>query len=231
MPAEGLAWVAREDVLTFEEIERVARVMVERFDIDSIRLTGGEPTVRADLPQLVGRLAGLGVDLAMTTNGTTLRRLAPALRAAGLRRLNVSCDSLRRERFAAVTRRDELARVLDGVDAAKEAGFDPVKVNVVLMRDVNDDEVVDFVEWGRQLGVVVRFIEWMPLDADHAWARQQVVTYDEVVARIDAVHPPRAAGAGVGARPGLPLPRRLAARWAWWPASPGRSAAAATACA
>ena len=189
MPAEGLAWVPREDVLTFEEIERVARVLVDRFDIDAIRLTGGEPTVRADLPALVARLAGLGVDVAMTTNGTTLRRLAPDLRAAGLRRINVSCDSLRPERFAAVTRRDELPRVLDGIHAAVEAGFDPVKVNVVLMRGVNDDEVLDFAAWGRDLGVVVRFIEWMPLDADHAWARQQVVSYDEVVARIDAAHP------------------------------------------
>src|SRR5690606_3068404 len=143
MPAEGLTWLPREEVLTFEELERVARLLVERHGIRSIRLTGGEPTVRAHLPVLVAKLAALPVDLALTTNGATLVTQAEPLAAAGLRRVNVSLDSLRPERFAELTRRDELATVLAGVDAAVAAGLTPVKVNVVVVRGVNDDEIVD----------------------------------------------------------------------------------------
>jgi cyclic pyranopterin phosphate synthase len=189
MPEEGMAWLPRDELLTFEEIERVARVFVERFGFDSIRLTGGEPTVRAHLPVLVGKLAALGTDLAMTTNGATLGLIARHLADAGLRRLNVSLDSLRHDRFHELTRRDGLDRVLDGIDAAVEAGFDPVKVNVVLMRGINDDEVVDFAAFGRDRGVEVRFIEFMPLDADGAWSRDRVVPRDEIVAAIDAAYP------------------------------------------
>jgi cyclic pyranopterin phosphate synthase len=167
----------------------VVRVAVERFGLESVRITGGEPTVRAHLPVLVQQLAALGVDLAMTTNGATLALVADDLRRAGLRRLNVSLDSLRPERFVALTRRDALARVLEGVDAAVEAGFAPIKVNVVLVRGVNDDEVVDFAAYGRARGVQPRFIEYMPLDADQTWTRDQVVPSDEVVAAVDAVFP------------------------------------------
>jgi cyclic pyranopterin phosphate synthase len=196
MPADGLPWLPREDLLTFEEIERVARLLVERHGISAIRLTGGEPTVRAGLPTLVGMLAGLRVggdgppvDLSLTTNGASLRLLAPDLVAAGLRRVNVSCDSLRRDRFAELTRRDALDRVLDGIDAAIEAGLAPVKVNVVVMKGVNDDEVLAFAEFGRERGVTVRFIEYMPLDADGRWTGGQVLAAEEIVAAIDAVHP------------------------------------------
>ena len=196
MPAEGMQWLPREEILSFEEIERVARLLVERYGFDGIRLTGGEPTVRAHLPVLVEKLArlrvggdGAPIDLALTTNGATLRLLANDLAGAGLRRVNVSCDSLRQERFAEMTRRDELPRVLDGIDAALEAGLDPVKINVVLMRGVNDDEVVDFATFGRERGVGVRFIEFMPLDADHRWQADQVVPADEVIAAIHAVYP------------------------------------------
>jgi len=189
MPAEGMPWLPRDELLTYEELTRVARVCVERFGFDGIRLTGGEPTVRAHLPVLVGKLAALDVDLAITTNGATLRLVAHDLAAAGLRRINVSCDSLRPERFAEITKRDELARVLDGVDAAIEAGLAPVKMNVVVMRGVNDDEIVDFAIYGRERGVVVRFIEFMPLDAQGAWTNDQVVSQAEIVATIDAVFP------------------------------------------
>ncbi len=189
MPAEGMTWLPREEILTFEEIERVARVCVERFGFTGIRLTGGEPTVRAHLPVLVEKLAALGVDLSMTTNGASLALLAADLRRAGLGRVNVSLDSLRPERFREITRRDVLAEVLDGIDAALAAGFDPVKVNCVLMRGVNDDEVLDFARFGRDKGVVVRFIEFMPLDAQRAWASDQVVTCDEIVATISAEFP------------------------------------------
>ena len=195
MPAEGLDWLPRSELLTFEEITRVARVCVERFGFGSIRLTGGEPTVRAHLHRLVSSLAALrspageAVDVALTTNGTSLALIADDLRRAGLRRINISLDSLRRERFAELTRRDVLGSVLEGVDAAVAAGFAPVKVNCVLIRGVNDDEIVDFAAYGRARGVVVRFIEFMPLDADRAWSENQVVPAREVVDAIGAVWP------------------------------------------
>ena len=195
MPEEGLAWLDREELLTYEEIERVARVLVERHGIDSIRLTGGEPTVRAHLPRLVERLASLRLpdggkpDLALTTNGATLRNIAADLRAAGLDRINVSLDSLRAERFAAITRRDELHNVLAGIEEAKSVGFDPVKVNAVIERGTNDDEIVDIARWGRDTGVEVRFIEFMPLDATNEWERRKVVTQDEIVATVAAQFP------------------------------------------
>jgi len=146
MPPGGLEWLPRSELLTFEEIERVAR------------LTGGEPTVRARLADLVAMLTPLGTDLALTTNGATLGLLAEDLAAAGLRRINISLDSLRADRFRDLTLRDDLDRVLDGVDAALAAGLDPVKVNVVVMRGQNDDEILDFAEYGRRKGVEVRFI-------------------------------------------------------------------------
>jgi GTP 3',8-cyclase len=189
MPAEGMPWLPRQELLTYEELARVAQVCVEHFGFDGIRLTGGEPTVRAHLPVLIEKLAALGVDLSLTTNGSTLRLVAHDLAAAGLRRINVSCDSLRAERFAAITRRDDLAQVLDGIVAAQEAGLDPVKLNVVVMRGVNDDEIVDFATYGRDHDVQVRFIEFMPLDAQGEWTDAQVVSQAEIVAAIDAVHP------------------------------------------
>ena len=189
MPAEGLDWVPRDDLLTFEEIARVARIMVERYGVNGIRLTGGEPTVRANLPVLVRMLSDLGTDLALTTNGVSLPLLAGQLRDAGLRRVNVSCDSLRPDRFAELTRRDGLARVLEGIDAALEAGFDPVKVNCVVMRGVNDDEIADFVDFGRSKGVEVRFIEFMPLDADGIWTNDLVVPVDEILALVNQAGP------------------------------------------
>jgi GTP 3',8-cyclase len=189
MPEEGMPWVPREDVLTFEEIDRVATLAVERFGVDSIRLTGGEPTVRHNLPVLVERLARLDVDLSMTTNGATLRQQAAELEAAGLQRVNISLDSLQRDRFLALTRRDELDHVLEGIDAAIEAGFAPVKLNVVCMEGVNDDEVVDFADFGREKGIEVRFIEFMPLDGGHTWERASVVPGERIIELIGAVHP------------------------------------------
>jgi GTP 3',8-cyclase len=183
MPAEGMDWLNRTDLLTFEEIERVARVLVEQGGVRSIRLTGGEPTVRARLPVLVEKLSALDIDLAMTTNGATLGLVAHDLRAAGLDRINVSLDTLDRNRFIELTKRDELANVLEGIDAALSAGFDRVKVNAVLMRGINDDEIVDFLTLGRTKNITVRFIEFMPLDAQGEWSNDSVVTYDEILAR------------------------------------------------
>ena len=184
MPQEGMQWQRREDLLSFEEIERVARIMVERFGVSAIRLTGGEPTVRAKLSILVAKLAALDVDLAMTTNGVTLPLLADELRSAGLRRINISLDSLRADRFEQLTRRNDLTRVLEGIEAALVAGFSPVKVNVVVMKGINDDEIVDFAHFGRERGVVVRFIEFMPLDADEIWTNDQVMTQTEILASL-----------------------------------------------
>jgi len=189
MPAEGMPWLPREDLLSYEELARVARVCVERYGFDGIRLTGGEPTVRAHLPVLIEKLSALGVDIAITTNGATLRLVVNDLVGAGLRRINISLDSLRPDRFQQITKRDELDHVLDGIDAALESGLDPVKLNVVVMRGVNDDEIVDFAAFGRAKGVHVRFIEFMPLDAQQAWTNDQVVTQDEIIARVDEAFP------------------------------------------
>jgi GTP 3',8-cyclase len=202
MPAEGMTWLPRDEVLTFEEITRLAKIMVERFNVDGLRLTGGEPTVRAHLPVLVQKLAALRVptsaasphaglkpDLSITTNGATFGLVADELLAAGLDRVNISLDSLRRERFLAMTRRDELERVLDGIAAAQAAGFTPVKINCVLERGVNDDEIIDFATFGREHNVAVRFIEFMPLDATGEWTANKVVSQDEIVERIHAVYP------------------------------------------
>ena len=195
MPAEGMTWLDRAEVLTYEEIERVARICVEKFGVDSLRLTGGEPTVRAHLPQLISKLAALRLpdgtkpDIALTTNGATLRNIAVELRNAGLDRINVSMDSLKPERFFAMTRRDELHNVLAGIAEAQVAGFSPMKVNVVVERGANDDEILDLVRYGRDNNVEVRFIEFMPLDATNEWERNKVVSQDEIVAAIAAEFP------------------------------------------
>jgi len=195
MPAEGMTWLDRSEVLTYEEIERVARICVETFGVDSLRLTGGEPTVRAHLPQLIAKLAALRLpdgtkpDIALTTNGATLRNIALELRNAGLDRINVSLDSLKPERFFAMTRRDELHNVLAGIAEAQIAGFSPMKVNAVVERGANDDEILDLVRYGRDNNVEVRFIEFMPLDATNEWERNKVVSQDEIVATIAAEFP------------------------------------------
>jgi cyclic pyranopterin phosphate synthase len=189
MPAEGMAWLPRTEVLTYEEIARVARLCVERFGFESIRLTGGEPLVRAHVTRLIEMLAPLGVDIALTTNGVKLAEVAHDLHHAGLTRVNVSLDTLQRDRFLALTRRDELDRVINGIDAAIDAGLAPVKVNAVVMRGVNDDEIVDLASFGRDRGVGMRFIEFMPLDAQGAWSETQVVPAREIVERVAAVFP------------------------------------------
>ena len=202
MPAEGMKWLPRADVLSYEEMRRLAAVCVGHFGVDGIRITGGEPTMRAHLPVLIEKLAqlvvpegasspraGRPIDLAITTNGATLRLIADELREAGLKRINVSLDTLRADRFTEMTRRDELDHVLDGIDAAIDAGFDHVKVTAVVQRGVNDDEIVDLATFGRERGVEVRFIEFMPLDAQASWDLTQVVGQDEIVAKIAAVYP------------------------------------------
>ncbi|HEX6331796.1 MAG TPA: GTP 3',8-cyclase MoaA [Actinomycetota bacterium] len=195
MPAEGLAWLPKSEILTFEELTRLLRLFV-RLGIGSVKVTGGEPTVRADLPDLVRmfREAAPGIDLSMTTNGVLLDRLAVPLAEAGLDRVTISLDSLLRHRFQEMTRRDALDRVLAGVRAAEAAGLVPIKINCVVIGGTNDEEVVDFAAWSREHGHVVRFIEYMPLDADHAWERAKVVPSARILDAIDAVYPLRPAG-------------------------------------
>ncbi|MFT6292992.1 MAG: cyclic pyranopterin phosphate synthase [Ilumatobacter sp.] len=194
MPEEGMKWLDRSQVMSFEEIEHLARIFVERYGVRGIRLTGGEPTVRAHLPVLVRKLAALSnengpIDLSMTTNGATMRRAAAGLRTAGLKRVNISLDTLDREKFYKMTRRDELVNVLDGIVAAQEAGFEPVKINAVIERGTNDDEIVALATYGREQNVEVRFIEFMPLDADGHWLNDKVVGQDEIVEAIGRVYP------------------------------------------
>lgn len=189
LPEEGVTFLPRSDVLGFDEIVRAAAV-ARRLGVTSVRITGGEPLVRQGVPELVGRLAALGFDdLSLTTNGSELARLAPSLAAAGLHRVNVSCDSLSPERFARIRRRGQLAPVLAAMDAAEAAGLDPVKVNVVPIAGVNDDEIAHFAHFARTTGRIVRFIEFMPLDGGGAWRRDQVVPADEILARIHARWP------------------------------------------
>jgi GTP 3',8-cyclase len=187
MPAEGLEWLERDELLTFEEIARLVRVLA-RMGVDEVRLTGGEPLVRRDLPTLVGMLAQTpGVrDLSLTTNGVLLDRFAAPLVEAGLRRLNVSLDSLSHVRFAEITRRDALDRVLAGLEEAERyPQLRPIKVNCVAIKGFTEEEVPALAELARRKPYVVRFIEFMPLDADQAWRDDDVLTGGEIRALIE----------------------------------------------
>lgn len=189
MPETGMSFLPRAEVLSVDELARIATV-AKKLGVETVRLTGGEPLLRRELPELVGALRQIGYrDVALTTNGMLLARAARRLAAAGLTRVNVSCDSLRPERFAAIRRRGSLATVLAAMDAAEEAGLPPVKVNVVLVAGKNDDEVLDFAAFARRTGRPVRFIEFMPLDADHSWRPDRVVDGGTVLETIDRVHP------------------------------------------
>jgi GTP 3',8-cyclase len=191
MPAEGLPWLEREEILRFEEIERIVRVLVE-MGIEDVRLTGGEPLVRREFPVLAGMLARIpGLrELSLTTNGYLLERDAGALAEAGVRRVNVSIDSLERDRFFQITRRDSLGQVLRGLEeVARRPELRPVKVNAVAIRGFTEVEALPFARLARESGFQVRFIEFMPLDGDRAWSADQVLTGEELRAIIHAVHP------------------------------------------
>src|SRR5215218_9031948 len=191
MPADGLPWLDREEILRFEEIERIVALMAS-MGVTDLRLTGGEPLVRREFPRLVAMLAKVDglEDLSLTTNGYLLERDAAALVEGGISRVNVSIDSLQRDRFFHMTRRDALPQVLRGLDAlAAHPEVHPVKVNAVAMRGFTEEEALPFAEFARTTCFQVRFIEFMPLDADHAWAADSVLTGDELRAIIDAVHP------------------------------------------
>jgi cyclic pyranopterin phosphate synthase len=190
MPAEGLAWLPKTEILTFEELTRLLAIFV-RLGVTGLKVTGGEPLVRADLPTLVRMFRGVGpdLDISLTTNGVLLDRLAGPLAQAGIDRATISCDSLLRHRFLEMTRRDALDKVLAGIRAAEAAGLTPIKINVVVVGGTNDDEVVDFARWARETGYQVRFIEYMPLDADHVWERAKVVPAARILEAIDDAFP------------------------------------------
>jgi len=186
MPAEGLPWLPSAELLTDDELVRLVAVAASA-GVGTVRLTGGEPLIRPGLPGLIRRLSD-HVELSLTTNGLGLERLAVPLREAGLRRVNVSLDTLKPERFLELTRRDRFSDVVAGLAAAADAGLAPVKVNTVLMRGVNDDEADDLLAWCLERGYELRFIEQMPLDPQHGWDRTKMVTADEILEQLSQRH-------------------------------------------
>ena len=204
MPFDEYTWIERREVLSFEEIERLARIFLG-FGVEKIRLTGGEPLVRKDLHRLIARLSqleGLG-DISLTTNGALLAAQAEALHDAGLRRINVSIDSLRPDRFTALTKRGNLDEVLAGVFAAKKAGISPIKINAVIIRGTNEDEILDLVEFARVNGFEMRFIEYMDVGNANAWSLERTVTKKEILDRVNSRFPVREIGRANGTAPAV----------------------------
>ncbi|WP_210502333.1 GTP 3',8-cyclase MoaA [Nocardioides xinjiangensis] len=186
MPAEGLDWLPTEQTLTDDEVVRLITIGVERLGIREVRFTGGEPLLRRGLVDIVARTHALGVETSLTTNALGLSRTARALADAGLDRINASIDSVRPETFATITRRDRLRDVVAGLEAAREAGLGPIKLNAVLLRGTNDDQAAELLRWSIAQGYELRFIEQMPLDAQHEWSRAAMVTADEIHAALSA---------------------------------------------
>lgn len=214
MPTEAMEWQPKSEILTYEELLILAETFVS-LGVSKLRVTGGEPMLRRDLEHFIAKLAGIpGVsDIALTTNAHFLRGRAPGLKQAGLRRITISLDSLEPERFALLTGRNELTQVLDGIDAAIEAGISPIKINSVVIRGINDDQVLRFADFAREKNVIVRFIEFMPLDNGKVWKREMVVPGDELRARIEAVYPLT--------RVPSESPSETARRWRFADGSPG----------
>jgi cyclic pyranopterin phosphate synthase len=204
MPFDEYTWMARQEVLSFEEIERLARLFLQ-FGIQKIRLTGGEPLVRKDLNRLIHRLANLDglKDLSLTTNGALLSEQAESLYRAGLRRINVSIDSLKADRFQALTKRGILSEVLSGLFAAKKVGMAPIKVNAVIIRGTNDDEILDLVEFARSNGLEMRFIEYMDVGNSNAWSLEKTVTKKEILDTVNSRFPVREVGRANGSAPAV----------------------------
>lgn len=203
MPFDEYTWIERREVLSFEEISRVARLFLD-FGIEKVRLTGGEPLVRKDLDRLIARLSSIGVsDLTLTTNGALLADQAGALYNAGLRRINVSIDSLRPERFKELTQRGNLEDVLAGVFAAKKAGMTPIKLNAVIIRGTNQDEILDLVEFGRTNGFEMRFIEYMDVGNANSWSLEKTVTKKEILETVHSRFPVREVGRAHGSAPAV----------------------------
>jgi cyclic pyranopterin phosphate synthase len=187
MPENAVEFVPRAEVLSFEEIERFVRIAA-RLGIRKVRLTGGEPLLRRDLPVLIRKLSSIeGIeDLALTTNGVLLAEQAPALYDAGLRRINVHLDTLDRRRFLEITRRDELSRVMNGIEACLRLGFDPVKINAVAVKGLVEPDIVPLARFGRERGIEIRYIEFMPLDHQGLWLRDKVLLASEIIQMLES---------------------------------------------
>jgi len=204
MPLDEYKWIERQQVLSFEEIERLVRLFLD-FGIEKVRLTGGEPLVRRDLHRLIARLAGVpGLsDISLTTNGALLAEQADALYTAGLRRINVSIDTLNKDRFTALTKRGNLDDVLSGLFAAKRVGMSPIKLNAVIIRGTNDDEILPLVEFARSNGFEMRFIEYMDVGNVNAWILEKTVTKKEILETVHARFPVREVGRAHGSAPAV----------------------------
>lgn len=195
MPLDEYAWVDKKEILTFEEIARLAALFVQ-LGVEKIRLTGGEPLVRKGLERLISKLSSIGglKDLCLTTNGSLLAEKVPALKAAGLKRINVSLDTLNPEKFRGITKRGDLARVVEGLFTAKRCGLNPIKINAVIERGVNDNEIIDLVEFSRKNGFGLRFIEYMDVGNANGWRLDKMVSKKEILELINAKLPLRETG-------------------------------------
>ena len=204
MPLDEYDWIEKQEILTYEEIVRLVNIFV-RLGVDKIRLTGGEPLVRRDLEKLVSQLSPLpGLrDLCLTTNGSLLAEKAPALKAAGLRRVNVSLDTLNPEKFRAMTKRGDLDKVLEGLFAAKHSGLQPIKINAVIERGVNDDDILDLVDFSRKNGFDIRFIEYMDVGNSNGWLSEKVVPKAEILSKITSHYGLRETGRRGGSAPSV----------------------------
>lgn len=204
MPFDEYTWINKKEILSFEEIARLAKLFVQ-LGVDKIRLTGGEPLVRQDLEKLINKLSSLNGlnDLSLTTNGSLLADKAPALKAAGLKRINVSIDTLNPEKFKQMTKRGDLAKVLDGIFVAKSNGLHPIKINAVIERGVNDDDIIELVEFSRENGFAIRFIEYMDVGNSNNWASQKMVSKKEIIETINGHFPLREVGRNGGTAPSV----------------------------
>jgi cyclic pyranopterin phosphate synthase len=204
MPCDEYVWIDRSEILTFEEIERLARLFA-RLGVDKIRLTGGEPLLRRDLPQLVEKLSAIEEikQICLTTNGELLSEQAEAFHRAGLRRINVSLDTLDPERFRRITKRGNLDRVLDGLQVARRIGLTPIKINAVIERGVNDCDIIPLVEYGRANGFEVRFIEYMDVGNSNNWVSDRMLSAAEILARVNSIYPLQRRGRVEGTAPSV----------------------------
>ncbi len=204
MPFDEYVWIEKEEILTYEEISRLARIFVQ-LGVNKIRLTGGEPLVRRNLEELVAKLSAVSglQELCLTTNGSLLAEKVSALRAAGLARINVSLDTLNPEKYRRMTQRGDLAKVLEGIFAAKQYGLHPIKINAVIERGVNDDEILALVEFARRNGFAVRFIEYMDVGNSNDWKPDKVVSKGEILATIGAHFPLKEIGRDDGSAPSV----------------------------
>ena len=204
MPFDEYEWVDKKEILTFDEITRLVDLFVQ-LGVDKIRLTGGEPLLRRDLEKLINKLLSLSglEDLCLTTNGSLLAEKVSALKSAGLMRINVSLDTLNSEKFARIRRRGDLAKVLEGLFAAKSYGLHPIKINAVIERSVNDDDIIHLVEFSRNNGFTIRFIEYMDVGNSNNWTSEKLVSKKEILEVIDARYPLREVGRDKGSAPSV----------------------------